>query len=301
MQTHIHEVSLQAKQKILTILTILILLGAFSASLAGVWIPSEQKGTTGPTVTSIRGVEAVLDGKGLYRNETISYAAQARGQDYVTLAIGIPLLITGMLLAKRGSFRGKLLYTGSLGYMLYTFSSYAYLCAFNALFLLYTAIYSMSLISFLLSFSLIDTRAVAENLSPRFPRRFLGGYLLAMSVVLLLLWLGKIIPAVISSVPPVGLEVYTTLVIQAHDLALIVPSAAITGILLLKKNAWGITLAAVLFMKMLTMGLALFVMMGMMYLAGTAPALPEIIIFTILLSFGLVSAVLMLASVRTPA
>ena len=62
----------------------------------------------------------MLVGQGRYRYDTISAATQEIGQDRVTLIIGIALLITGMVLSRTGSIRGRLLLTGGLGYFLYT-------------------------------------------------------------------------------------------------------------------------------------------------------------------------------------
>jgi hypothetical protein len=88
-------------------------------------------------------------------------------------------------------------------------------------------------------------------------------------------------------------------VIQASDLAVVVPAAIITGVLLLKKRALGATLAGVLFIKLLTMALALFAMMLMMARSGVTLAIAEVVIFTVLLAVGIIASVLMFFSVRS--
>jgi len=283
-------------KKSLTLLTLLIALASAAASITGL-VPYGPD--TRREVSTIHGGTAVLDGKGLYRNDTVSYAAQARGQDAVTLLVGIPLLLTGLILARRVSLRGRLIHTGSLGYFLYTYASYSYLSAYNGLFLLYTALYGLSLFGLIAAFREIDSAEVAASLSERFPRRFLGGYMLFMGIVLTLLWLGRIVPPLIEGAIPPDLETYTTLVIQANDLAVIIPAVFLTGILILRRSAFGITLGAVLFMKMLTLALALFAMMIAMACAGTPPAAAETAVFTVLLGLGLGASVTMLRSVRT--
>jgi hypothetical protein len=241
----------------------------------------------------------ILDGNGLYARDSVSCAAQARGQDWVTLLVGIPLLGVGILLARKGNLHGRMLQAGALGYFLYTYGSYSYLSMYNSLFLLYVALFGMSLYGFVISLRLFGPEEILRALKPRFPRKFLGGYLIGMGILLALMWIARIIPSLLAGLPPVGLEHYTTLVIQASDLAVVVPAAIITGVLLLKKRALGATLAGVLFIKLLTMALALFAMMLMMARSGVTLAIAEVVIFTVLLAVGIIASVLMFFSVRS--
>ena len=253
------------------------------------------------TFVSIYGESVGLDGNGLYARDSISVAAQARGQDWVTLLVGIPLLKVGTYLMRKGSLRGKMLQTGVLRYFLYTYASYSYLSMYNPLFLVYVALFGLSLYAFIVAFRSFGPTEVADSLKPRFPRRLLGGYLIGMGVLLLLMWIARIVPALVSGTPPVGLEHYATLVIQASDLAVVVPAAILTGVLILRGSAMGATLGAVLFMKLLTMALALFSMMLVMHASGVALAAAEVVIFTVLLGLGLVASVVMFLSVSSQA
>jgi len=285
---------MRMNNKILQIITVIIVIGAGFAAFSGVLAsPGEEN----ITFTNIYGDEIPLYGNGLYRNDSLSYGAQARGQDLVTLVVGIPLLMTGWLLMRKRSLRGQLIHAGSLGYFLYTYSSYSYLSFYNPLFLLYVLLFSLSLFGFIMAFTAIDSHSVEQSLSKSFPRKTIGGYLLFMGVVLSFLWLGKIIPTLGYASPAAGLDHYATLVIQANDLAIIVPSAILTGLLLLRKVPLGFKLAAILLMKMFTMGLALIAMMIMMTVEGTPPAISEAIIFSILLFLGLAASVTMFVSI----
>ena len=285
---------------ILTVLSALIIIGALIASIGGL---VDMKSTTPAqkTFVSIYGESVGLDGNGLYARDSISVAAQARGQDWVTLLVGIPLLKVGTYLMRKGSLRGKMLQTGVLGYFLYTYASYSYLSMYNPLFLVYVALFGLSLYAFILAFRSFGPTEVADSLKPRFPRRLLGGYLIGMGVLLLLMWIARIVPALVAGTPPVGIEHYATLVIQASDLAVVVPAAILTGVLILRGSAMGATLSAVLFMKLLTMALALFSMMLVMHASGVALAAAEVVIFTVLLGLGLVASVVMFLSVSSQA
>jgi len=80
--------------------------------------------------------------------------------------------------------------------------------------------------------------------------------------------LGRIGPALLASLPPYGLESYTTLIIQALDLGLIMPTAFLSGILFWKQRPWGYLLASIVLVKGFTMLLAISAMVVNMILAG---------------------------------
>ena len=275
-------------------LTYPILLLALLAAGAGIFWPR----TGSPSeITTLRGETFELFGRGLYRYDTVSYAAQTIGQDAATLLVGIPLLFIGLLLARKGSLRGELLLAGGLGYMLYTYTSYTFLSAYNEFFLVYVALFSLSLFAFILALSGMDTERVTRSVSGGMPRRGIAAFLLLIAAFLSLAWLGRIIPPLLTGQPPAGLEAYTTLVIQALDLGIIVPASVLTAVLLWKKKPWGYTLTSVLLVKALMMGAALVAMILGMALAGVAVGLAEAVIFTGIALAALVFTVILFRNI----
>ena len=230
--------------------------------------------------TTLRGETFILFGRGLYRYDTVSYAAQAIGQDAATLLVGIPLLFLGLLLARKGSLRGELLLAGGLGYMLYTYTSYSFLSAYNEFFLVYVALFSLSLFAFILALSGMDTERVSRSVSGGMPRRGIAVFLLLLAAFLTLAWLGRIVPSLLAGTPPPGLEAYSTLVIQALDLGIIVPVSVVTAVLLWQKKPWGYTLTSVLLVKALMMGAALVAMIIAQVWAGVSVGAVESAIFS---------------------
>lgn len=230
--------------------------------------------------TSLRGESITIYGQGLYRYDSISYAAQAVAQDAVTLMVGIPLLFTGIFLYRKGSLRGQLLLTGTLGYLLYTYTSYTFLSAYNELFLLYVALFSLCLFAFILAMINLNPEEIKQQISEKFPRRGVAIFMMIIAGFLTLAWLGRIVPPLMTGTPPIGLESYTTLVIQALDLGIIVPVSALTAILLWKDQPWGYALSAVVLIKGLTMGAALIAMIIGQILAGVPVSPVEIIMFS---------------------
>jgi hypothetical protein len=109
--------------------------------------------------TTLRGETAQLYGQGLYRYDTLLIGSGFRGQDAITLVIGVPLLVISILLYRRGSLRGGLMLTGALAYFLYVYASMAFGAAYNGVFLLYVALLSASLFALVLAFASVDLRS----------------------------------------------------------------------------------------------------------------------------------------------
>ena len=261
----------------------ILVLALIAAGTGVLW-----QGTSAPyPFTTLRGETVMVRGHGLYSYDSISGAAQEVGQDVVTLIIGIPLLIAGLMLGRKGSLRGHLLLTGALGYFLYTYGAMSFLTAFNPFFLVYVALFSLSLFGFILALAGLDPEYVASRISSRFPRSAVIGYLLIAALFLTVAWLGLIVPSILTGSPPSGLDLYSTMVIQVLDLGVIVPTAAITAILLWRRRAWGYMLASVVLVKVLAMGAALIAMIVGMLLAGVPVDPVQTVLFAIISLTGI--------------
>ena len=248
-------------------IALLIIPLALVAAAAGIF----WQGTGEPyPFGTLRGETVMIRGHGLYAYDTVNSSSQEIGQDIVTLLVGIPLLIAGIVLTGKGSLRGRLLLTGGLGYFLYTYAAMSFLTAFNAFYLLYVALFSLSLYGFILALSGLDPVLVANHVTGKFPRRTIATYFLVISAFLSLAWLGLVVPPMFSGEPPAGLESAITMVIQSLDLGVIVPAGIITAILLFQALPWGFTLAVVVLLKILTMGTALISMIILQILSGVA-------------------------------
>lgn len=247
-------------------------------------------------LTTLRGEQVAINGRGIYYYDTVSTAAQMQANDLITLVVGLPLLAVAAWLAFGGSLRGRLLLAGTLGFFLYTYMSMSMLAAYNALFLVYVALFAFSLYAFILSMLSFDLADLPRHFSPRLPRGWIAGVLFAAGGFLLLAWVGRIVVPLLRNQTP-ALENTTTLVIQAMDLTLIVPLAMLAGILLLRQSAWGYLLASVALLKDLTMALAVSTMAVNMFLSSV-PDTPAIAIpFLILTLVNLVVAVLLLKNI----
>jgi hypothetical protein len=218
---------------------------------------------------SLRGETVTMQGGGLYANESASMAAQGVGMDLVTLFVCIPLLLVSTYFAHQGSLRGQLVCVGAFFYFMYSYLVIHFGVAYNPLFLVYVALLSASVAGFVLSVLSVDMSQLNRQIRAGFARRTVAWTVIVVSGMFLLLWLGRIVPALVSGTAPVGLESYTTLPVQAADLSLVIPLSAFTGILLLRRRPVGYLLAAPVLVFLATMGLALIGTVTAMAMMGT--------------------------------
>lgn len=247
--------------------------------------------------TNHRGEEVMINGQGLYFYDTVSSAAQQQGNDLITLVVGLPLLIFSTWLAFRGSLRGRLLLTGTLGFFLYTYMSMSMLTSYNQLFLIYVALFGLSLFAFILSMMSIEIEKLPQRFSLTLPRGWIAGLMFLVGGFLSLAWLGRIIPPLMQNRTPI-LENTTTLVIQTLDLALIVPLTVSAGVLLLRKSPWGYMLTSIALLKGITLGLGVSAMAINMAQRGVPESLDIMVPFLIITLLNLICAIVLLRNVK---
>jgi hypothetical protein len=247
--------------------------------------------------TNHRGESVMVNGHGLYYYDTVSSAAQMQGNDFITLLVGLPLLVVSTWLAFRGSIRGRLLLTGTLGFFLYTYMSMSTLTAYNFLFLVYVALFALSLYAFVLSMMSFDLASLPGQFSDKLPRGWIAGLMFVVAGFLGLAWLGRILMPLLQNQVP-ALENTTTLVIQFMDLGLIVPLAVLAGFLLLRKSAWGYLLASVMLTKGVTLGLGVSAMAINMAMQGVPDSLGIMIPFLVITIANLVMVMILFKNIK---
>ncbi len=278
------------------LIPLIALLSLFAAGMGLFYQPQGIKGAS-YAYTNHRGESVVINGKGLYYYDTVSTAAQMQGNDLVTLVVGLPLLVISTWLAFRGALRGRLLLAGTLGFFLYTYMSMSLLTAYNSIFLVYVALFSLSLFAFVLALMSFDLQKLPLQFSSRMPRGWIAALLFVVAAFLAFAWLGRIVNPLLQNSTP-ALENTTTLVIQTMDLSLIVPSAILAGFLLLRRSAWGYLIASVFVMKAITLGLGVSAMGINMSLAGVPDSLAIVVPFLVITLLNLAAAAALLANVK---
>lgn len=284
-------------KKSISFLTIIIIVLSLVASIYGIFSKSGQGNFE---FKSLHGNTILIYGMGLYKNESVSMATQAKAQDIVTLCIGIPILIVTIYLARKGSLKWRLLLTGMFGYFLYTYFTYTFYAMYNPLYLVYIAIMSASFFAFVLTMVGFNLKEMKSRFNPQLPVKFIGGVLIFISIAVALMWIGKIAPPLMIGSIPTELEHYTTLVIQAIDLGFLLPSGILAGILIIKRNAFGYVLASVIIInEAALLTLIISVLIGQI-LAGIQVGASELIMFPLLALVVVYCMYLIMKNVKEP-
>src|ERR1700737_4842627 len=91
---------------------------------------------------------------GVYRDPNV-VIAQSHGFDIGDL-IAVVILGLGLTWSARGRVRGRRVAIGALGYLLYSFVTYAFLIVLNASTVLYIAVLAFGVWSFITGFATVD-------------------------------------------------------------------------------------------------------------------------------------------------
>lgn len=276
----------------LRILVPVIMLFAFVAAVGGLY-PADGKPFS---LINFRGEEVTINARGLYYWDTVSSAAQMQANDVITLFLALPLLGVSFWLTQKGSLRGRLLLTGTLGFILYTYITMSFGAAYNPFFLIYVALFSLSLFAFVLSMMSFDVDALPARFSQKLPRKWIAGLLFFAAAFLSLAWLGRIAQTFTPGAVP-ALENTTSMFIQAMDLGIVVPVCVLSAVLLLRRSAWGYLLASVGLVKFLTLGTAVSLMGLNMARVGVPISPLELVIFSGMALAGIITTILLLKNV----
>jgi hypothetical protein len=165
-----------------------------------------------------------------------------RGTALAILVVGLPVLVTAMRVAARGSARGLVVWVGTLAYLLYQAVLFCFATPLNNLFLVYVAYLGLcfwSLVTLLLRF---DLAAFEQRLSARMPARPLAGVALTLVVLNAYAWLSQIVPATFSSRPGSLMKDTGLLTnpVFIQDLAIWLPVLTAAGIASWNRKPWGL-------------------------------------------------------------
>ncbi|MFJ5993133.1 hypothetical protein [Lentzea sp. NPDC092896] len=203
---------------------------------------------------------------------------ESMAQDVLTLAI-VPILIWAGRHSSAGSLRGHLLWLGLLGYIAYTYLIYAFGVPHNSAFLLYIAALTLSLAALIDGIARIDVRKV-----PLSTHVGVGWFLIVIGLAFAGLWLSDIVPTIGGGLPGtlnVGELPYP---VYVADLAFALPAVIATGVALVRGHVAAPVLGAVVLVKVLTMGLAIWAMAIALLVNGQPPNWPVAGLFAVMIT-----------------
>jgi hypothetical protein len=114
----------------------------------------------------------------------------------------------------------------------------------------------------------------------RYPRRSAISLCVAVALFLGLAWLGRILqPLIAGDGAPGDIDAASTLFVQAFDLGILVPAAALSAFWLIRRDPRGYIAGSVLLVKGAAEGLAVAAMGFNMLRVGVTESLPMILCF----------------------
>jgi hypothetical protein len=288
------ETAKNTDKTIITILTYVVATLAIIATLSGIL---SKKGPGRWMHESVRGFQVEIYGEGIYRHMSADVAPQEIAQDFVTLIIGIPLLLFALQAFRKNSLKGRFLLAGVQAYFLVTYLYYLTMGTFNALFLIYVALLGCTFFIFLLTLPVMSINELPNWFSDKIPARSAGNFLIFNALIIALLWLSLVVPPLIEgTIIPRATQHYTTLIVQGFDLALLLPASLIIGIMLKRKTPAGLMFGTVylVFLSLLMVALTAKIIALHRIGEGTFPAsviIPVITIIAIILSIKMIKSI----------
>lgn len=181
----------------------------------------------------------------IYADLTPIFLPQALAQDIANLVIVSPLWLMLAVLALRGSLRAYLLWLGVLSFTVYNYVIYTFSVPFGPLFLLWVAIFGLSIYALIGGIVSVDHYAVKSSFTSQRAARLVAWVLLITAFLFAFLWLSEDIPALISGKNPQSVidMALPTNPVHILDYAFFLPAVVVIGIMLLKGKSLACTLA----------------------------------------------------------
>jgi len=215
--------------RVVSVMTAFLSLLAFYASLRGVFYPQ--------LYTDLLATGAITE----------FLVAGSIAQDIISLPASAMLLLLSMYLLARPSVKPFIIALGLAGYFLYGYGLYAFQGGYTSLYLLYLAIFGLSLYSLITGLLAFRSETLAGINMPLRLRTAIAAFLLSILAILVPLWLIRISGPIAQHIPP---DTYGVFVL---DLGVVFPAFAIIAYLLLRGRPWGDLLAGVALIKILTL------------------------------------------------
>ncbi len=234
-------------------------------------------------IMSVASVAGLLYGSHIYPASQVS---SDTGTDALNLVAGLPILLSSMWLARRGSLIGLLCWPGALFYILYVYIFYVLGVPFNALFLPYVVLVTLSAYTTIALVASIDGEAVWRRLSGGVPARTTAVLLILTAILFMAVDVIAIATA-LANRTPVG---SATRVSWIADFTVQLPALLIVGVLLWRRQALGYVAAPGLLLQgsVLNAGFAIVLLLQSIFIGSAINAPFVALVFVIgAISFSL--------------
>jgi uncharacterized membrane protein len=226
--------------------------------------------------------------------------AQWFGQDIVTIALALPLVLISFIKGIKGNNRKwALVFCGVLLYYTYTYSFFMFAANLTFLYLFHLPIYGLSMIGLVIASIGLFNQNAGYSIESRWLKVGIILYLVFISLMISFLWLNDIMahlfkPDHLSDTP----DGEAPLIIYSLDLAIIIPLMITSAISINKNLRWGYILTGIILTKTSTLGFALMAMALSMYSQNLNPDIFLIILWCIIGVIGTMLTILYLKELK---
>jgi len=204
---------------------------------------------------AIAGNTIALAVPSIYARLTPVFFPQAIAQDIASLVFVSPTWLILVVLALRGSVRAYLLWLGVLTFTIYNYVIYTFSVPFGSLFLLWVAVFGLSLYALIGGVASINHESVKSSFQSKRVVTFVAWFLIVVAILFALLWLSEDVPALLSGNTPQSVidMAIPTNPVHILDLGFFLPAVIVTAVMLLRMRPLAYTVApAFIFFLILT-------------------------------------------------
>jgi hypothetical protein len=190
-----------------------------------------------------------------------------------------------------------------LAYTLYNFAYYLFGAAFNSLFLIYVALFDLSMFALIFALVRLDVNDIGRGFRASTPVRWIAGYMGFVALGLTVVYGAASLDFVATGQVPeiVTLTGHLTSIVYALDLTLVVPWFVLGAIWLWQRRPWGYVLATILNVKGAAYMLALSAVTISAVHAGASEDLSQVGLWGAIGVLSLVASVFLLGNLEPAA
>lgn len=215
------------------------------------------------------------------------------GNDWVTLLVGLPLLLLTQRGARKGHTRSTMLWLGALGFAVYNDAYYLFGAALNVFFPLYLAGFLLSVLALGGALHQLRPEPLAHRIPSRAPLKVAAGYLGFVGVGLGIAWLAQWFLYVLTgAAPDIGPDAFR--LVAALDLTVMSPLMVAAAVTVFRRSPWGPVLCVLASVQGATYTLVLTAGSFVGAKAGVAGAAAQVPIWAAFTALNVAATVLVL-------
>lgn len=210
----------------------------------------------------------------VYADLTPAFLPQAFAQDIANLVLVSPAMLVLAFLSLRSSLRSYLLWLGVVSFTVYNYVIYTFSIPFGALFLLWVAVLGLSIYTLIGGISTANHAMIESSFKKSMRVKVMAWVLIVVGTFFSFVWLSEDIPALLAGTAPASVTDMGVPTNPVHilDLAFFLPAVITTGIMLLRGDPLGYTVAPGLMVFLILTGVPILLTPLVQKVIGQTPA-----------------------------